>query len=373
MNPFFTLIQGGDVYAPEPAGRRSILLAGDSILRIGDRDDEGAGDAAALDALLVPYEVVDARGGLVLPGLIDPHEHVIGAGGEQGFGSRTREVDIQELLLGAITTVVGVLGTDTTARHLTSLLAKVRQLEEQGVTAYLYTGGYPVPTPTITGSIQDDLVIVDKVIGLGEIAISDARSLEPPVPELAKIVSQTMVGGTLGGKAGVTHFHTGPGKKLLACLHTLVSDCEVEPRYLYPTHVNRTPALMDSAIELARIGAFVDVDVTADDLHESLAYYRDHHGPAGQLTASTDSGTPGSRPFKLHQNLARCVLEHGFPLEVVLPLVTKNTATVLKLERKGHLDEGADADVLVLDRETLAVRHVFARGRHLVQEGRWAK
>src|SRR5689334_23705184 len=169
----FTLIEHGEVYAPESRGVQPVLLAGDKIVKIG------AVDGAKLAALELPCEIVDAAGCLVTPGLIDPHEHVIGAGGEEGFASRTTEVPLSQLLKNGITTAIGCLGTDTTTRHLSSLLGKVRQLEADGLTAYMYTGGFQVPPPTLTGSVMDDLVLIDKIIGVGEIAISDTRSVAP--------------------------------------------------------------------------------------------------------------------------------------------------------------------------------------------------
>ena len=55
------------------------------------------------------------------------------------------------------------------------------------------------------------MVVIDKVIGVGEIAIADYRSSKPSVAELARIVSESLVGGTMSGEAGVTHLHTGAG------------------------------------------------------------------------------------------------------------------------------------------------------------------
>lgn len=67
-----------------------------------------------------------------------------------------------------------------------------------------------------------------------------------------------------------------------------------------------------------------------------------------------------------------CVLEHGFTLESVLPVVTANTALVLKLADKGELVEGKSADVLILRRESLEIREVIAGGRRMVRDGELA-
>ena len=360
----FTLIENGEVYAPEPLGVQSVLLVGGRVARVGPVDPE------ALAALGLPTATVDAAGCLVLPGFVDPHQHLLGAGGEQGVASRMPEVPLADIVRAGITTVVGCLGTDTTTRHLAALLARTRQLGAGGITAYMYTGGFPVPTPTITGSVTDDLVLIDRVLGVGEVAISDVRSAQPSASALATLVAQAYVGGLLSGKAGVTHFHLGPGRERLGPLHALLDQHEVSASHLYPTHVNRTEALMDDALALVERGAYVDVDTVDGDVGRWVRYYRDHGGRLDRLTVSSDAHTPGGTPAKLHAGFVSCLREWGFTVAEALPLFTANTARVLALESKGCLREGDDADVQVVDRETLGVTHVWGGGRALVQDGR---
>ena len=64
-----------------------------------------------------------------------------------------------------------------------------------------------------------------------------------------------------------------------------------------------------------------------------------------------------------------CVVNHGFPLEQVLPLVTENTSRILKLEQKGTLERGKLGDVLVLERDSLEVRYVWSKGQCMVRDG----
>jgi beta-aspartyl-dipeptidase (metallo-type) len=359
-----TLIRGGELYGPEPLGRQDVLIAAGQILKIGEMD------RSSLSSVGLDLEVTDASGCLVVPGLIDPHQHLIGAGGEQGFGSRMPEVPFGEIAQAGITTVVGCLGTDTTTRHLTSLLAKARQLKAQGLSAHIYTGGFPVPPPTLTGSITDDLVIVEEVIGVGEVAISDRRGSAPSVPELARLVHQAVVGGMVGGKAGCVHFHVGAGSGRLSPLHALLDEYEIEPRRIYATHINRSPELMNDAVALARRGAFVDIDTVEEDLPRWLRAYLEQDGPPGQLTVSSDAYTPGGMPAKLLGGLTSCLREGAWPAERLLPLFTSNPASVLGLGRKGRLREGMDADILLLDRDSLHVSHLFAMGEMLVRSGR---
>jgi beta-aspartyl-dipeptidase (metallo-type) len=361
--PHFTLIEGAEVFAPESLGVQPILLGGGAILRIGGVD------AAALARCGLGVDVIDGSGCVATPGFVDPHQHLIGAGGEQGFGTRMPEVPAADIALAGITTAVGCLGTDTITRSLPALLGKVRQLEAQGLTAYLYTGGFQVPPPTLTGSVLSDLVLIDKVLGVGEIAIADVRSSQPTVPELARLVSDAWVGGTLSGKAGVTHFHVGPGRQRLACLHALLNQHEVTPAAIYATHINRTPELLSDAIGLGRRGAFVDLDTVDEDLPPWLRRYRDGGGVPERLTVSSDAHTRGGAPRKLHGQLVACCRDHGLPLGEVLPLFTANPAAALGLQRKGRLRVQADGDVLLMRRDSLQIVHVFARGRVVVRDG----
>jgi beta-aspartyl-dipeptidase (metallo-type) len=359
-----TLIEGGEVYDPAPVGRQPVLLVGGRVARVG------AVDAAAL-ARAFPGGVrtIDARGCVVVPGLIDPHAHLIGAGGERGPATREPELRWDEVIRAGVTTVVGCLGTDAVTRHLSSLLVKCRELESHGLSAFMYTGSFQVPPPTLTGSVQRDLVLIDKVIGAAEIAIADVRSSQPSVAELARVVADAYVGGTLAGKAGVTHFHVGPTDRRLSVLHRLLDDHDVVPRCLYPTHVTRSRELVDDAVALARRGAYVDTDTVEPDTGRWLRHYLEAGGPPDRWTFSSDARTAEGEPAKLMRALVDCVRRHELPLDRALPHFTANTATALQLDRKGRLRAGCDADLLVLRAGSLELVHAIANGRHLLADG----
>src|SRR5215207_3365664 len=144
-----TLIEGGDVYAPEHLGTQSILLVDGKIGLIGDVDRR------AVEAVGLDVDVIDATGCLVCPGFIDPHQHLLGGSGEEGFASQTPEIHLSEIVRAGITTVVGTLGVDTTMKTMPGLLAKVKALKEEGLTAYLWSGGYNVPATSIMSSVRE--------------------------------------------------------------------------------------------------------------------------------------------------------------------------------------------------------------------------
>ena len=359
----FTLIENGEVYTPEPIVKTSLLIGGGKVLRVGEVERR------QLDQLGIPIDVIDATGCYVVPGFIDPHLHLIGGSGERGWSSQTPEISLAELALGGITTVVGTLGVDTATRTMAALVGKVKGLREEGISAYCWTGGYAVPPATLTGSARDDVLFVEEVIGAGEIAISDRRASEPTTGELARLVSEVHNGGMLAGKAGVTHFHVGDAMRRLAPLRELLDEFDVEPAWIYPTHVERNEALIAEAVELTRRGCWIDVDVVGKDLAKWLRFYGEKEGDPSKLTVSSDAAI--TSPRNLHGQLRECVLEHGYSLEEVLRLVTTNTASVLKL-KKGRIEVGADADVVVLTRRDLEVRDVVSGGRRLVKEGAMA-
>ncbi len=361
----FTLIEHGDVYTPAPRGRASEYLAGDRVVHVG-AVDRGAAERF-VRGLGHELDVLDATGCVVTPGLIDPHEHVLGGSGEEGFSSQTPEIALGEIVTAGITTVVGCLGVDTTMKTMAGLLAKVKGLREEGLNAYCWSGGYNVPPTSILGSVREDIMFVTEVIGAGEIAIADARASDPARAELARLVTDAHVGGMLARKAGVTHFHVGEGEARLALLRALVDEHDVEPEWLYVTHVERCEALMAEAIALAARGATADVDTIEEDLAKWVRHWRAHGGDPGRLTVSSDASI--SSPHTMSRQLRGLVTEHGMALEEVLPLATTNTARVLALAEKGELAPGKAGDVLVMRRDGLEIVHVLSRGRAMVRDG----
>lgn len=359
-----TLIENGEIYAPQPIGKGSVLLVENQILKVGEVSRR------AVESLGVDYEVIDARGCLVTPGFIDPHQHLLGGSGEEGFSTQTPEISATEIIGAGITTVVGCLGVDTTMKTMPGLLAKAKALKEEGINAFIWTGGYNVPPTTINKDARDDIMFIEEVIGAGEIAISDLRSTEPDFHELAHLVHDVYVGGMLSKKSSVTHFHVGDTGKRLHLLRDLIDKDDVEPEWLYPTHITRSEELMLEAIELANRGSFVDIDTVEEDLPKWLKFYKDHGGDMSKLTVSSDSSITSPQTF--FEQIRSCVVEHKFPLEEILPLVTANTAKALKLDSKAAIEAGKAADCLVLKKNSFELREVIVGGRRLLKDGKIA-
>jgi beta-aspartyl-dipeptidase (metallo-type) len=357
----FTLIENGEVYAPNFLGTNSVLLCHDQIIKVG------AVDRKSVEEIGVEVDVIDARGSYVTPGFIDPHQHLLGGSGESGFSSQTPEISMSEIVKAGITTVVGCLGADTTMKTLPGLLAKVKGLKEEGLNAYMWSGGYNVPPSCITHSVRDDVMFIDEIIGAGEIAIADPRSSEPTAHELARVAHQVNLAGMLSGKAGVVHIHVGDGRSRLKIVREAIEEHAVEPEWLYVTHVSRSEKLLLEAIALAKDGGYVDLDTVDDSLSECLQFYLDNAGWEEKLTVSSDASM--TSPSNLYKQIRSCIVDGKFPIETVLPLVTSNTANALKLAPKGRIEAGKAADILVLTKPGFEIREVISHGRRLVKDG----
>ncbi len=219
--PGILLVKNAELYAPEHLGRRDILIVNGEVLAVAEHLDGALlGGKANVPEIFeivgkiapeVPVRVLDAAGRRVIPGYVDQHVHIIGGGGEAGPYSRTPEVSLSDVVSAGVTTLVGVLGTDGTGRHPESLLAKARGLETEGISAYILTGSYEIPLRTMTGDARRDIILIDKVLGIGEIALSDHRSSQPSKEELKRILTPARLGGMLSGKASAVQIHMGVG------------------------------------------------------------------------------------------------------------------------------------------------------------------
>jgi len=378
-----TLIKNGTIFGPEHQGEKDILIAGGKILAI---DEPGR---IKIEGPMV--ELLDASGKTVMPGLIDPHVHILGGGGEGGPATRAPEIRVEDIIASGVTAVIGCLGTDGTTRHMESLLAKARALEAEGITTFIFSGSYEIPPKSITGSVRSDLVLIDKVIGAGEIAISDHRSSQPTFEEIARLAADCRVGGMLGGKAGILHLHLGDGPGRLALLFRLVGETEIPPNQVVPTHVNRNPELFEESIRWALAGGHIDLTVGPEpepgnpelSVEKAVALCLERRVPVERLMVSSDSN--GSLPvfdragklvgltianqrdlLRTFQSLLR---RQTIGAEEAARLFSSNASAFYGLRAKGEVRPGRDADLALFDR-SWELRDVFALGRRMMAEGK---
>ena len=332
---------------------------------------------------------MDLGGLRVIPGLIDGHVHLTGGGGEAGPHTRVPPLTVTALTAAGTTSAVGVLGTDDAVRTTAELVTVTRGLRQLGFSAWCHTGGYHLPATTLSGTVRGDIALIDEIIGVGEVAISDHRSSQPTLDDLLRLASEAHVGGLMSGKAGIVHLHVGDGTRGLELVRQALDTSELPARVFNPTHVNRRKALFTEAMHLVERGPTIDITAfpvedgeDAWSAEDALERYWDAGLPPGRVTVSSDGGGCLPRfdgdgrvagmdvgaPGALMGALGT-LLKRGRPMEQVLPPFTSSVAELLRLPGKGRLAVGADADLVVLKADN-AVQHVMARGRWHRFDGR---
>jgi beta-aspartyl-dipeptidase (metallo-type) len=156
-----------------------------------------------------------------------------------------------------------------------------------------------------------------------------------------------------------------------------------------PTHCNRNDYIFEDSKIYAKEG-FIDITTS------SWPYFKDEEikpskalkeligsgVPLTNITFSSDScgSLPGfdksGRLVKLEigvpssnmKELSDAVLVEKIPLEKALKVLTSNVASILKLNGKGFLAKGMDADILFLNKG-LEIQHLIAMGRWALKNG----
>ena len=378
----WVLLRGGHVFDPEDRGAADVLMLGGEIVAVrpGLVAPTGVGEG----------EIVDVSGHMVLPGLIDPHIHVMGASGMGGPTTRSTDLQIERIAGAGVTTVVSPLGADSLSRDIPCLLARAAALECEGISAYCYTGGWKNPVPTLTGDPQADVAYVDRVLGI-KVAIAEPMAPVHTPEELCRLAHAAWTGGRMAGKRSVLHTHAGDLPEGLASIREVQRRTGIPAERLVVTHVNRNPDLWRQAMEFAKAGGSIDLTTmqrpetnhlhaipAAQAVREALAA----GVPAVRMTLSTDTGVPypkldaSGKVIGLYMagpdailGTIRELVQAGLSWGAATAFATANTAGLLGLARKGRLAAGTDADVLILD-VAGRVDRVFARGRELVTGGR---
>ncbi|MFT5871691.1 MAG: beta-aspartyl-dipeptidase (metallo-type) [Clostridium sp.] len=380
-----TLIKGGKVYSPRFIGKKDILICGDKIELIEDKINvENCG---------LEVKVIDAYGKLVFPGFIDSHVHILGGGGEGGFKTRTPEIKLSELITAGVTTVVGCLGTDGVCRDMKALLAKARALEEEGISTFIYTGSYRMPVKTMMENVQEDIILIDKIIGVGEVALSDHRSSHPTFELFIQLVSDARVAGILSGKAGIVNVHMGDGKSELDYLDRLAKETDIPKAQIIPTHINRNKSLFEKGIDYAKNGGYVDFTTSTTEKFLEEGEVKCSTGLRIMLDGGVDiknitftSDGQGSLPdfddkgeciglkvgkcTSLYKEVRDAIINENISIERAITVITSNPAEHLKLKTKGYLKVGFDADIVLVDENEYNISSVVAKGRTMIHENK---
>ena len=308
-----------------------------------------------------------------------------GGGGEQGFASRVPESRMEDIAATGVTTVLGLLGTDGITRSLENLYAKVEALNEEGISAYMLTGSYSLPSVTLTGSVERDIALISPCIGV-KLALSDHRSSHPSVRMLTDAAAAARMGGLISGKKGLVTIHMGSGEAGISPLFEMLEQSDIPIGNLLPTHMGRTDALFAQGLELIKKGG--NIDLTAGDGEAAQRIFEAEKQGIDLERITVSSDGYGSQPrFDAGGNCIglgwtgtgvlmeelQALVQKGMPLENALIFFTRNAANRLGLPAsKGQILPGMDADLVVLE-DNWSVFGVFAGGNKLRWDGRQLK
>ncbi len=354
------LLKNANVYAPKPIGVCDILIIGGKIIQM----------EKSLSPILPGLKTIDLTGKIIVPGFIDQHVHITGGGGEGGLNTRTPALKFSDAVAAGVTTIVGLLGTDGFTQSVESLVAKTKELNLNGITAYCLTGSYAYPSITLTGSVARDIVYLSEVLGV-KIAMGDHRASHPTEQEIIRLASDVRMAGLIGGKPGIIHIHMGVDKSAMEMLIDIVEKTDIPIWHFRPTHLGRMP---DLAAKFTHMGGYSDItagagfsqifpDLVKNSAAEFLTVSSDSNGSMPKWNDKNEMiGIEVSKMTALFDVLRDLIKSDEMSLENALPFITTNVAKSLNLyPKKGIITQDSDADITILDKD-LAIDGTIAKG-----------
>ena len=330
--------------------------------------------------LIDNIEIIDAHGNYVIPSYIDNHEHIIGGGGEDGFISRIEEMSSIDLLKNGVTTVVGVLGTDTLTRSVENLLSKTKAFNNDDITAFCLTGGYQYPSPTVTDSVGKDIVFINEIIG-AKIAISDHRCYNPNKDDLIKLLSEIRVAALLAKKVGILNVHVGWGKGNMNVLIDILNETNIPINIIRPTHITNNEVVFNQALDLTKKKGYMDITID-EDLKKNIYYLKRtlSSGDIDYITMSTDAngscpiwkdgiavGMKKSDNSLIHSLVKYLICCENFSVIDAIRYVTLNPSRALGLFNKGKIAINYDADIIIMD-DDYNIDTILSKGKTIVKD-----
>jgi allantoinase len=387
------IVRGGTVVTPHGSFEGDIVVRDGRIAAIGQRLEAGPSTPT-----------LDARGLVVLPGVIDPHSHLW----EAGFVSGPDFTDSSaSAAVGGITTIIEMPLTVPEVLDETVLLDKARLGERTShVDFALYGGVSPDRLDDLEGiwragaaafkiftcdtgcamkGVIDDADLVEamsRIARLGALACFHAENDELLVAnrrrlaalgrrdnaafcdwhsetaELEAINRILFYAGRLGTRVHIVHVTSPEGLKLVARARRegVRATAETCPHYLYLTEddIAARGAWVTCAPPMRGVGAKAGLRASLDD--GSIATIGSDHGPVDpelKQRASNDvfagqCGMPANETMvPLMLNLAT---EGFISLERLAALLAEAPARLYGLyPRKGAIAIGSDADFTIVD------------------------
>lgn len=375
-------IQNGAVVLPhETIAGGTVVLSGGRIVHAGKqrRTPRGA-------------EEVDAKGGYVCPGLMDIHFH--GAGpysldppNETSFRAIGRHL----LTRGIVRFVPAMMPSEAMVAGIPALI------EASGLSRRvpgIYVEG-PFVNPEKRGGIQEQYVRpVDlKYLGALQRMARGRIILMTFAPELAGAEDLPRAMRTLGILPCVGHSQATcaraaavVGRAKVNCTHLFNAMTGLDHREpglaafamnrdnvwteLNPDGIHVHPELLKVVVRAKRRDRIVLISDAVVSAGEKAGEYRYMNRAVVASEAGVyyrrDRTLVGSR-LLLNQGVASLIAHTGLPVHEVVRMASLNPATMLGMgKRKGSLEAGKDADVVVFQKNFAKAKFVFFAGEPLI-------
>jgi len=373
------LIKGSKIFTPEEIGVQDLLIINNKIVKI----DHGISPSLGLD---LETEVYDGKDKIICPGIIDSHLHLIGGGGGAGFVSRVKEIYIEDIVRFGVTTVVGCLGLDHISKTAKTLLIKANALESAGISSYILTGSWVFPPLTVTGSVEEDFVFIDKVIGV-KLAVGEVSSTHPDKKELRSLIGEIRRASQQSSKAGILHVHLGPhSQEWIHLVQEVLSEIKIPLSKVIFTHANRSQEMLNLTSEYTKQGGAIDLTASLNPVErpgsirasEAFKTMLEKGVPLERVTLTSDGNASRVLPDgeiihigiePLLSEIKTLVMDQKVSLTSALKLVTTNPAHLYQLDGiKGSLAPGKEADLIIIN-DRFEICDVMAKGNWLVRQG----
>jgi len=356
-----------------------------------------------------PTEVLDADGGCVIPGFVDPHTHPVWAGSrEEELNRRLRGESYMDIARsgGGINATVRATRSASSEDLLASTLRRLDTFLRHGTTTIEAKSGYGLELATevrmleVIGRANQDhpVDLIPTCLAAHEVPPEDR---DDPARYVNRVVEEIHPEVARHGLAKAVDAFCETGVFDLDQTRRMLADA---PRYGWGIHLHAdelTPlGGAELAVELGAlsadhlvhvtergVAALAASDTTAVLLPGTSFFLRSSYAPArrmidaGCAVALATDCNPGSSPTEsMPTILALACLEMGLSIEEALTAATLNGAAALgRADRIGSVEVGKRADLIVLDGPTPhyvvyhygvnPIRHVVKAGRVVVRHG----
>jgi beta-aspartyl-dipeptidase (metallo-type) len=248
-----------------------------------------------------------------------------------------------------------------------------------------------VPPGFLTHSTGHDIVLINEVIVIGEIAVNDHRSTQPTAHELARLASEARIAGMVKGVSGTMNVHIGDGKQGLDLLHEVIETTDIPIGQFLPTHINRSERIFEAGLAWAKQGGRIDfttcttesfVDEGEIPAGQAVARALAAGIPPEQITMSSDPGASlpafndagrlvridTGKPSSLMQAV-RDAVEHCVAFDQAISSITRHVADAYGV-LVGQVATGERADLFLID-GALQIDAILANGHAIMIQKKW--